>query len=154
MSWVGPCNISPHSMIDGEDLLALDKICGDNMVHFISEIFHQSLFSGVLAQRLLASLAKDVLFQMQPELEVKREGDDLYVGDGKLSISIATVSPISTLIHFAVNVVNNGTPVKTVALNDFGISPKEFAGNLMEAFASEIETSIKATVKVRTVASH
>ena len=39
-------------------------------------------------------------------------GDDLYVGDRKLSISIAAPSPTSALIHFALNIDPTGAPVR------------------------------------------
>ena len=98
-----------------------------------------------------------------------REGDDLYVlapqEDGlsfgkvapvplerrKLSISIATVSPVSGLIHFAINVSSLGTPVKTASLEDLGIDPKEFAAEVLADFVSEATTIKEATMKVRWV---
>ena len=56
IGWRGPCDVQPEKMVDGEDLLAGSRICGSDMVHFLVEIFDRELFSGVLWQRLMASV--------------------------------------------------------------------------------------------------
>jgi hypothetical protein len=153
VAWVGPCRVSAEHMVDGEDLLAHATIAGGKMLHFIVEVFHQNLLSGVCLQRLLATQAKDLLvekYSVDPH-RVRREGDDIYFDEGKLSISIATQSPVSTLIHFAVNVTNEGTPVKTAALGDFDIPEELFAQSVATAFLTEFESIKKATMKVRWV---
>lgn len=149
-SWVGPCDIPDEHMLDGEDLVAGEEIRGGKMLHFIVEKFGQNLFSGVSLQRILASIAKNLLEEITAE-KIQREGDDLYWNEGKLSISIATQSPVSTLVHFAVNMNNENTPVKTAALDDLGIEPIKFAKELMERFAKEAASIQVATEKVRPV---
>jgi hypothetical protein len=155
VSWVGPCSVSFDHMVDGEDLLAQAKIQGSKMLHFIVEKFEISLFCGVSLQRLFASMALDLIFEMADEKtrlkSLNRSGDDIYYDDAKLSISIATQSPVSTLIHFALNVSNFGTPVKTCSLEDFQIEPKEFADTLMHRFANEVRDMINASHKVKWV---
>lgn len=152
VSWQGACDIPFLHMVDGEDLLAKEKIAGSDMVHFIVEVFDQKLMTGVALQRLLANIVREQLALLSPELvKLVRSGDDLYWNHGKLSISIATVSHLSVLIHFAVNVSNKGTPVKTAALEDFGVVPKDFAHRVMQAFASEYLSIVEATQKVRSV---
>ena len=81
--------------------------------------------------------------------DIRRDGDDIFVGEGKLSISIATVTPVSALIHFAVNVSNKGTPVKTASLEDLGLDAREFAKEVMARVVREVESIETATVKVR-----
>ena len=54
-------------------------------------------------------------------------------------------------MHFAVNVKNEGTPVETVALENFGIMPEEFGRKVIDRFSKEIESSKVATQKVKTV---
>ena len=155
VSWVGACDVSFEHMVDGEDLLEQAAIRGDRMLHFIIEKFDTSLFAAVAVQRLLASLVKDQLQVLSREKALAsglfRVGDDLYVGDRKLSISIATQSPVSSLIHFAVNVTNAGTPVKTLALSDLGVEPKVLANEVMTRLCTEIKTITEATRKVRWV---
>jgi hypothetical protein len=80
-----------------------------------------------------------------------REGDDLYCGKNKLSVSIATQSPVNSLIHFAVNVTNEGTPVPTVSLEDLHVAPELLAKEVMSLFCREVETMQIATQKVRWV---
>lgn len=155
VSWRGQCHISPEHMVDGEDLLANAEIAGDEMLHFIVEFFDRDLFSAVSMQRLFAAIVRDYLQEASVELQKKnhliREGDDLYLGDRKLSISIATRSPVSVMIHFAMNITNEGTPVKTLSLEDLKLKPEVVAEDLMKRFKAEFESILKATMKVRPV---
>lgn len=153
VAWRGACNVSFDHMVDGEDLLDQSMISGSDMVHFIIEVFDQKLMSGVLLQRLFASIVRDVLYEQSPvkNLEILREGDDLYWKKKKLSISIATSSPVSTLVHFAINVSTKGTPVPTAGLEDLKINPKKFAEKALQVLKDEYESSLEATRKVRPV---
>ncbi|MES2769707.1 MAG: DUF366 family protein, partial [Bdellovibrionota bacterium] len=120
----GACDVNFDHMVDGEDLLQRAQICGSDMLHFIFEIFDEKLISGVLIQRLFASMAQNKILQKSKgQILLKRDGDDLYLDDRKLSISIAARSPQSILIHFAMNISNEGTPVKTCSLQDLKIEP-------------------------------
>lgn len=153
--WIGPCSIPTDHMVDGEDVLAGAEIAGDQMVHFIIEKFNTPLFGAVALQRLFASICLDILREHVNDAEVaeqfRREGDDLYFGPGKLSISIATLSPVSALIHFAVNITNEGTPVHTASLDDIDFPPEDFARKAMKRLTSEVASIEEATVKVRWV---
>ncbi len=160
IAWVGPCDITLEHMVDGEDLNAGAEIRGGRMVHFIIEKFDSTLLAAVALQRLLASTVRDYLAEHSGKralaTSLYRSGDDVYarVSKGehpKLSISIATQSPVSSLIHFAVNVTNEGTPVKTLSLEDLGVEPKKFALDVMKAFAQEVASIREATMKVRWV---
>lgn len=148
LAWVGPCQIPFVHMVDGEDLLAQEKIQGDEMLHFIIEVFHQNLISAVSLQRLFASIVQQEIYQIS-QVFLFRNGDDLYFNDQKLSISIASQSPISVMIHFAVNVTNEGTPVKTCSLKDFKIDEFQFAQRVMNLFVEEYQSILQATMKVR-----
>ncbi|MGZ3782751.1 MAG: DUF366 family protein, partial [Pseudobdellovibrionaceae bacterium] len=46
-------------------------------------------------------------------------------------ISIATKSPVSVMVHFAMNITNKGTPVKTLSLQDLKLEPKNVAEDLI-----------------------
>jgi len=155
VAWVGACNVATEHMVDGEDLIAGAEIRGAKMLHFIVEKFDCTLLAAVSLQRLLASIVKDELLEMAGDkglaASLFRRGDDLYVGERKLSISIATQSPVSSLIHFAVNVTNQGTPVKTLSLEDLQVEPRSFAEQVLKAFCHEVETIREATMKVRWV---
>ena len=149
LSWVAPTDVTLAHMVDFEDKIEESKICGEKMLHFIIEFFPANLSFGVTAQRLLASIIKDMIAAKVPNAKLTRKGDDIYVGAGKLSISIASVSAVSTLVHFAVNITNKGTPVKTASLEDFKIKPEAFAKDVLKAFAAEFEDVIWATQKVK-----
>lgn len=155
VAWIGPCQIPFEHMVDGEDLRAQAKIEGSEMVHFIVELFETQLFAGVCAQRLMASVVMEHLREGSPvrelALSLRRDGDDIYAGEKKLSISIATASPVSSLIHFAVNASNRGTPVPTLSLEDLKIEPRAFAEDVAAAVCKELSTSRDATRKVRSV---
>ncbi|MGE3974595.1 MAG: DUF366 family protein [Bdellovibrionales bacterium] len=152
IAWRGPCQVTDH-MVDGEDKKANAEIRGGDMIHFIVELFDSQLFAAVGIQRLLASLVKDQIVTLQPRLAEKiyRDGDDIYLRGTtlkKFSISIATQSPVSSLIHFAINVSNDGTPVPTCSLQDFEIEPTVFAKSVLEQFAREMSSVRDATRKV------
>lgn len=155
VAWVGPCKVHIDHMVDGEDLLAKQKIEGDMMVHFLVEKFDTSLFAAVALQRLMASIIMQWLGSWATKKDVasvlRRSGDDIYSGNKKLSISIATQSPVSSLIHFAVNVVNDGTPVETLSLKDLGVEPERFANDIIQVFCEEVKSITEATQKVRWV---
>lgn len=155
IAWKGPCRVDLEHMVDGEDKLLNSQICGDEMVHFIMEVFNASLLAGVALQRLFANVVREVLNELNSTnnqvKKLRREGDDLYFENLKLSISIATISPLSTLIHFAVNVSRLGTPVPTLSLKDLGVDPKVFALEVMKSWQREMVDVIFATQKVQWV---
>jgi hypothetical protein len=153
ISWVGPCKVSFEHMVDGEDLLAKSSIEGAEMLHFIIEVFDRDLFSGVALQRLFSSMIRDYL-QVEAQVTLgkhllERDGDDIFWGEKKLNISIAAKSPVSTMIHLAINCTNKGTPVETCSLEDLKLSPETVAQDVMKKFQREFESILKATQKVR-----
>ncbi len=151
VSWRGPCAVAAANIVDFEDKLNNQTIAGADMVHFILEIFQQNLVAAVALQRLMAAIVLDYCRQTSTtEMNAKlfRDGDDIWFNDQKLSISVATVSPVSALIHFAVNVSNRGTPVKTLSLEDLQIDSSLFAKTIMKRFCDEYLDLIAASQKV------
>ena len=118
------------------------------MLHFILEDFSSDLEGAVWRQRLLTAIALDLLHEAG-EKRVHRDGDDLWDGSAKLSVSIATVTPVSTKIHFGINVLSKETPVKTKGLADYGIPTAPFAKALLKAYAREWTEVQDARFKVR-----
>jgi hypothetical protein len=148
VAWVGPCQISASQMKDGEDLRDQAQICGDEMLHVMIEVFDIPLIAGVLLQRLLASIAKDLIDQAMGQPRLRRCGDDLFLNHRKLSISVAVPCARSTLVHFAVNLTNSGTPIQTACLADLNISPQPFAESLLFHLSREWQSCKEATWKV------
>ncbi len=170
--WRGPCDIPKDKIVDGQDLLEGSKIYSEDMLHFIIEIFDAKLIEMVLMQRLFCEIVKDQVFKLcAGDINLERLGDDLYLKmnpkdkakpvknqDLKLNISIATVSPISGLIHFGINISSQNTPVKTLSLQDLAIknkgcdlAPKEWGLCLMARLQEEWLDSRRATQKVKWV---
>ena len=125
--FIGRCNILPEYMVDLADKAAGCKIFSEEMLHFIVERFDTSLSEMIVHQRLFVAIIKDAILQQARagrNLEMKRRGNDLYDGDAKINVSVATTSPVSALMHIGVNISSHNTPVKTKSLNDYGINPK------------------------------
>lgn len=147
----GACAVRTEEIADLEDLDG-PGIAGDDMLHFISERFDESsLRTETLRQRLLAAIALDALrAQAGSAFDLRREGDDLWVGDRKLSISVATRSAVSTLTHFALNVTTGGVPVAAAAgLAELGVDPAPFAADVLQRLVAEEESLTTARAKVR-----
>ncbi|OQW46608.1 MAG: hypothetical protein A4S09_05360 [Proteobacteria bacterium SG_bin7] len=155
VAWRGACDVTLEFMVDGEDREAGAKICGDDMIHFIVEVSNFNLLGITALQRLFAAVAKDVVAALSPEkslvVDLRREGDDLWFGRKKLSVSVATMSSVSAMMHFAVDVTNAGTPVPTISLDDFKIDSYEFARVLLERFQREFLGLYSASEKVSCV---
>ena len=148
IAFIGACDVALDHMVDAEDFIVGALIKSDLMLHFIVEMFGQNLFTAVSQQRLLVSIAQNLL-----NSKLRREGDDLYLdkpdGAKKLSVSIASISGVSAMIHFGINIDNQGTPVPTCALSDFGLEPKSFARELMKRYSEEYQSILEATQKVK-----
>jgi hypothetical protein len=148
----GACALPASEFADLEDQLAGAQIAGSDMVHFIIERFDGGdLDRATVRQRLLAARVGETLASLAPTRarRLRRVGDDLFYGDGKLSISIATKSAVSTLIHFAINVSTAGTPVVTAGLEQLGIEVGRFAREVLERTKSEELSMAHARCKVR-----
>lgn len=150
VAWRGPCRVVRDEIADLADLDG-PGIRGDDMLHFVMERFDDGdLERAVLRQRLFVALARELVGVLAPlGTALRREGDDLFVGEGKLSISIATKTPCSTMIHFALNVTTAGTPVRTACLHDLGIDPRSFADRLLAMVVAEEASIHEARCKVR-----
>jgi hypothetical protein len=150
-AFTGPADVPLKNMVDLADVAAKENIYSTSMLHFIVEHFDADLTSTILRQRLLAAIAAEELKKHDGCKGVERRGDDLYDGDRKLSVSIATASPVSCLIHFAINVKSDKTPVLTKGLADYDIDPAKFADFVMQRYASEMNSVKTARCKVRAV---
>jgi len=147
VAFIGSCDVSNAYMADIEDLRANDSIKADKMVHFIIELFRVDAFTSVAIQSAFMSEIQGVL--LDKKIPVIKEGDDLYIGRGKLSISIASVSLVSSLIHIGINITNEGTPVETSALSDFKIDTDHFVNAVLNRLNNEYSRMLMAVTKVK-----
>lgn len=153
----GPCRIDFKDMVDMEDVLKHSPIYSSDMLHFIVEHFEMDLEKTVLRQRLLIAIIKDSIMKNVIESGsglLNRKGDDLYIEDGKLSISIATLTPVSTMIHTGLNVTTENVPVKAAGLLELGYAESRLpslAAEICRAYAGEMQDIYQARCKVRGV---
>lgn len=150
VAFVGGCDVSAAEMVDREDRRAGAIIRARSMLHFIAECFSARLPEMVYRQRLFARVVASLL-ESECGRRVRVDGDDLYLEDRKASISVATVSPVSGLFHFALDIDPTGAPVPAIGLIELGVEPREFAAKVLEAWRIEEESIASAAVKVRWV---
>ena len=150
VAFSGGCHVKIDNMVDIEDVKAEAGIFSEDMLHFIGEFFGKDLEKVVLYQRLIISIIKDEL-ALTCGASLLRDGDDIYDGDAKLTVSIATSTPVSNVIHVGINIRSDNTPVKTKGLNDYNVDVISFAEIIMETFKREIESIQFARCKVKGV---
>lgn len=151
VAFVGECEVKLTEMVDIEDVINNEPIYSKSMLSFISEQFNVNLVEGVFRQRLLMCIIKEALEKRG--ILVIRDGDDLFIDGKKLSVSIATKSITSTLIHTGLNITSDGTPIPTVGLkSDLNIHDINcLAEEIMLKYSQEIDDIIMASTKVRGV---
>lgn len=167
-AWVGPCDVKTEHLVDWEDRLANDSIRAEKMIHFLGEFFGVTLREGVFIQRLLMAIMGEILRDElrisiaaagSPGLQVheralatlRRDGDDLFLLERKLSVSIVTASPVSVLLHAGINVDPSGAPVPAIGLDELQIDVTRFTKEVLKRFENEWESMEWACTKVRPV---
>jgi len=153
VAFIGVCDVSLSHMVDLADKKAHCKIFSQKMLHFIIEHFDHDIEKAVLRQRLFVSTAERVIREHAGKKapDLVRLGNDLFDGTAKINVSIATASKVSALIHVGINILSDGTPVKTKGLNDYKIDPKKFAEEVMKLYKEELEGVTVSRCKVRGV---
>ena len=150
VAFVGEVEVKLDEMVDIEDVINNEPIKSDKMANFIIEVFNSNLREAIFRQRLFVSIIKEVLEDMG--VVVKRKGDDLFYNGKKLSVSIATKSTVSTLIHTAINLVSTGAPIEVSSIADMKIVDEiEFINEVLDRFVEETKDIEFAKVKVRGV---
>jgi hypothetical protein len=151
VAFFGPCDVAPEHMVDLVDLEGGARIFSPRMLHLLAEHPGLSLHEITCRQRLLMAIAGEIINTHLGETLLRREGDDLYLGDRKLSISVATTSPRSGLIHSAFNLRGEGAPVPAIGLEELGLDPRLLAERLLSAYSEEVDGIIGAAAKVKPV---
>lgn len=158
VAFIGETDVKITEMVDIEDVISNSPIYSKKMLSFIIEQFGISLSECVLRQRFLICIIIEELRKiLGNKFEITRSGDDIFVKiDGvnkKLSVSIATKSTTSGLIHTGLNIDPSGAPVEACGLTtDLGITEvEEFAKNIMKRYIEENSEILYAVCKVRGV---
>lgn len=151
VAFIGECEVKLTEMVDIEDVINNEPIYSKSMLSFISEQFNVGLVEGVFRQRLLICIIKEALEKRG--FVIRRNGDDLFFEDKKLTVSIATKSVNSILIHTGINIDSTGAPVKASGLtSELGITDiKSLADEILKKYSEEIDDIILASTKVRGV---
>lgn len=153
VAFAGPCRVAGEALVDVADARAGAIIVSRRMLHFIAEHFDRDLEKAVLRQRLLTVLAGEEIARRTGRCP-QRKGDDLFYEGRKLSVSIATLSPVSALIHFGINVDAGDAPVPAAGLLELDLTENDVAAvarDIMQAYADEMESAYLARCKVRGV---
>ena len=150
----GPMDVTFENMKDLEDEKAGKTIKGDDLIHFIVERFDSpaSMRLAYYMQRLLIVCIRDVL--EKHDIKTIRNGDDLFVNEKKLTVSIASAGVTSEKIHCGINITTHGTPsdIRTAALLDLGIRDwKVPAKEIAEIFIREIDDIESDIVKTKSL---
>lgn len=146
----GECEVKLTEMVDIEDVINNEPIYSKCMLSFIMEQFNLGLVEGVVRQRMFMCIIKEVLEnKIGDRFKIIRRGDDIFVEGKKLSVSIATKSMTSVLIHVGINIDPTGAPIDAIGLELLGITDiKGFADEIMQRYSSEIDDIILASTKV------
>lgn len=151
LAFIGAADVPIENMVDLEDVAANAPIFSESMLHFIVEMRDRDLEKMVLRQRLLIAIIKERLEDFEHFPRLIRSGDDLYDGGKKLTVSIATTSPVSALIHVGINISSKNTPVPTRGIEDYKVEPRSLAEFVLQRFIQELCEIKHATQKVRPV---
>jgi hypothetical protein len=125
--FIGGMKVPRTEIIDTKDLRenkADIPISSERALHFIVEHFDDpSLRLAYHRQRILINIAKERIIDYC-ETHVKRKASDLFVGERKLSVSVATASASSSKVHLGLNITSKGVPdgVKAIGLAELGIN--------------------------------
>jgi hypothetical protein len=148
----GPMDVTFENMKDFEDRKTGKTIRGDDLIHIIVERFDSpaSIRLAYYMQRILMVNIRDVL--LKHGVNTTRNGDDLFIDDRKLTVSIATAGVSSEKIHCGINITRAGTPddVRTAALEDLEIKDWEsLSKEIAETFLHETEDIEEDIIKTK-----
>ena len=149
IAFIGGCRVEGAALVDLEDRESGDFIAAERMLHFIGEHFAIGSREANLRLRLLAAIVRELVGNAADGAKVERRGDDIFVAGRKLTVAIATVSPVSALMHLGVNIDPSGAPVDAVGLEELGIDPAELARGVLERYDIECRSIELAIRKVR-----
>ncbi|NIM20693.1 MAG: DUF366 family protein [Candidatus Latescibacteria bacterium] len=149
VAFVGRCDVAAEDLVDVDDAKAGAVIRSEQMAHIIVEHPSCPLQTAILRQRLLVCILCEILGGKGHPL--RREGDDVYVEDRKLTVSIAAPSSSGALIHLGINVRPEGAPVPAIGLEEMGVMALPLLRDLLDRYKKEVASCEYAETKVRYV---
>lgn len=151
VSFVGECDVGGDNLVDMVEYVNKERIYSPRMLHFIGEFFPADLERSVLLQHILSAVVYEGIMIQNPHSGVSRIGNDIFADKMKLSISVATVSRVSSLIHLGLNIESDNIDYPVIDLNALDINYKGLSLYVLESFNDEIEIINKNLSKVRGV---
>lgn len=149
LAFEGPCRVEVEALADLEDARGGAFIYSPRMLHFVLELFGPGLERAVERQWLMAATAQDEVNRSLKKGRVERDGNDLWFGKRKLSVSIAAPTGVSVKVHLGLNIDASGAPVPAVGLRDLGVPARALGLRLLERFADDHARMRAARTKVR-----
>jgi hypothetical protein len=148
-AFLGACEVPTENLVDMDDAAAGEFIRAGQMAHVIVEHPSCPLGETVLRQRILVCILCGIL--RERGRTARRDGDDIYIDDKKLTVSIAAPSHSGSLIHLGINIDPVGAPVAAIGLNEMGIDAKWLLAALLQRYKDELASCAHAMAKVRGV---
>lgn len=147
----GPCEVQNTELVDLQDQKEGEFIKSTEMIHFLGEFYGLGIKEGVFLQCYFISVFKDLLNLEFGENKVKQSGNDLFIDDKKLSVSIVAPSIGSVLMHFGVNINSKGAPVSAVGLSEYKVDSDLIISKFIAIWEKEWKRLSFACTKVRSV---
>jgi hypothetical protein len=149
LAFEGPCEVAVEALADLQDAKDGAFIYSPRMLHFVLELFGPGLEEAVARQWLMAATAADEVGRRLKGSRVERDGNDLWVGRRKLSVSIAAPTGVSVKVHLGINIETKGAPVPAIGLRELGVRPRVLGLALLERFADDHARMRAARTKVK-----
>ncbi len=143
----GPMKLSKTEMVDLKDIireshLAKILISSDDALNIIIEEFDVQPPNIEIAYYRLRLLVFIVIEELNNyNVEIKREGTDIYIHDRKLNVGIASIGKTNCKIHLGININNSGTPnhVQTTSLLNIGMKEDNLMKFILKIVKKYIE---------------
>ena len=157
--FIGKVDVKEH-LVDLEDAISNDFIKSKRMINFIIEIPEASIREMVVWQRFFIHLLAEKMRNVCNHIKIVTDGDDIMINEKKLSVSIATLSRFSGLVHVGLNLeVGEGCPVAAIGLNELTYFAGDWGASIgftlieevAKEFAKEYTDIIRASYKVKEV---
>lgn len=163
--WISPTDVSVEFMKDVDDVRENLSIKSDSMLHFVFTYYTSNDATwAVFAQRLLTKHIVEYVRTHLGSSVVRVDGNDVFIGGRKFSVSIAGVSSGLVKFHFGINVESKGAPIPVSSLSDCmtlydaqhsnsnweennPFLPSNFVTNVTRNFVAELEDIIDDSQK-------
>lgn len=159
----GPMSLNSNDLVDAEDKVNNDSIHSRDAINIIAELPFVDLVGGVALQRIMIRKIVDVLQSMVSNVYWLIDGDDIKFCKApvsqpdykKLSVSIATKTATSVLIHIGLNIFAGqnapafaGSLIDIVNVLEKDEKVYEFMRNIADAITIELNDIYEASMKV------